>query len=120
MRIDDCGETRILYLDPAGPIVSTPEETLDLIANAWGENAGIIAIPVARLDPAFFDLSSLKAGDITQKLVNYRLKLVVVGDVTAFEAASGAFRDYVWESNRGRHVWFVADEAALHERLGGR
>lgn len=120
MRIDDRGETRILHLDPDGPIVSTSEQTSDLISDAWAESANMIAIPVSRLDPAFFDLSSLKAGEITQKLVNYRLRLAVVGDVTPFEAASGAFRDYVWESNRGRHVWFVPDAAALDARLAVR
>ena len=117
MRIDDHGDIRVLHLDPEGALVSTSDDTSDLIGNAWSEGISTIAIPVSRLDPEFFDLSSRKAGDITQKLVNYRLRLVVVGDVSAFEAASGAFRDYVWESNRGDQVWFVPDEAALRERL---
>jgi hypothetical protein len=118
MRIDDHESFRVLHLDQDGPQVSTSDDTSDLIGNAWSQGVSTIAIPVARLDPAFFDLSTRKAGDITQKLVNYRLRLVIVGDVSAFEAASGAFRDYVWESNRGDHVWFVPDEAALTERLG--
>ena len=117
MRIDDHGDIRVLHLDPNGPRVSTSEDASDLIGSAWSEGASAIAIPVSRLDPEFFDLSSRKAGDITQKLVNYRLRLVVVGDVSVFETRSGAFRDYVWESNRGDHVWFVPDEAALAARL---
>jgi hypothetical protein len=118
MRIDDRGDLRVQYLDPDGPLVSTPEDTSDLIGNAWVDNVGLIAIPVSRLAPAFFDLSSRFAGELTQKLVNYHLRLAVVGDVSQYEAASGAFRDWVWESNRGRHVWFVPDEAALDARLG--
>ncbi|MFC0682271.1 DUF4180 domain-containing protein [Lysobacter korlensis] len=117
MRIDDHGDIRVLHLDPDGPLVSTSDDASDLIGNAWSEGISTIAIPVSRLDPGFFDLSTRKAGEITQKLVNYRLRLVVVGDVSVFEAASGAFRDYVWESNRSQHVWFVTDEAALAERL---
>jgi hypothetical protein len=120
MRIDDRGDLRIQYLELDGPVISTPEDTSDLIGNAWADDAGLIAIPVARLDPEFFDLSTLKAGELTQKIVTYGLRLAIIGDVSAFEAASGAFRDWVWESNRGTQVWFVADEVALEERLGGR
>jgi hypothetical protein len=42
---------------------------------------------------------------------------VIIGDVSAHEAASAAFRDYVWESNRGDSVWFLTDEHALRNRL---
>ena len=117
MRIDEHGDLRVQYLEPDGPLVSTSNDTSDLIGNAWVDGAGLIAIPVSRLDPAFFDLKSGLAGELAQKLVNYQLRLAVVGDISEFEAASGAFRDWVWESNRGRHVWFVPDEAALNERL---
>lgn len=119
MRIDDRGDLRVQHLDPDGPILSSSEDTSDLIGNAWVENVGLIAIPVARLDPAFFELRSGRAGELAQKLVNYHVRLAVVGDISAFEAASDAFRDWVWESNRGSHVWFVADEAALVARLAG-
>jgi hypothetical protein len=117
MRIDDHGDLRVQYLDEDGPAISSSDDTSDLIGNAWVDGVGLIAIPVSRLDPDFFDLKSLKAGDITQKLVNYQLRLAVIGDVAEFEARSDAFRDWVRESNRGRHVWFVPDEAALAERL---
>ena len=117
MRIGEYGDLRVQYLDPDGPIVSTSNDTSDLIGNAWVDNVGLIAIPVSRLDPAFFELRSGIAGEVTQKLVNYHLRLAVVGDVSEYEAGSNAFRDWVWESNRGAHVWFVRDEAALEARL---
>ena len=82
----------------------------------------VIAVPVARLDPAFFDLSSGFAGEITQKVVNYGLKLAIIGDFGAADAdaTSQPFADYVWETNRGDHIWFLDDEAALAEKLAGR
>ena len=76
-------------------------------------------MPVARLDPAFFDLRSGVAGDIVQKFVNYGLRLAVVGDISESLERSGALRDFVRESNRGRQVWFVADEAELARRWSG-
>ena len=39
--------------------------------------------------------------------------------VTGFVAASSALRDFVYESNRGRQVWFVTDRAELKQRLTG-
>jgi hypothetical protein len=38
-------------------------------------------IPVDELDPAFFDLSTGVAGDIVQKLANYRMDAVIVGQL---------------------------------------
>ena len=59
-------------------------------------------MPVARIAPAFFALATGVAGAVVQKFVNYRLRLVVVGDVTEHVAASTALRDFVREANRGR------------------
>jgi hypothetical protein len=116
MPVDD---VRVVYLDPQGPVISTADDTSDLIGSAWADDAGLIAIPVARLDPAFFVLRSGLAGAITQKLVNYRLRLAVVGDITALVAANESLAAYVREANRGSQVWFVPDQAALHARLRG-
>ena len=55
-----------------------------------------------------------------QKFVNYGIRAVFVGDVAAPVAASDALRDFIRESNRGRHVWFVADLAELEAKLAAR
>src|SRR5918995_6659882 len=116
MRIDDRSGIRVLHLDAEGEPISTPDDASDLVGTAWSHNASLIAVPAERLDPEFFRLRSGIAGEITQKLVNYRLRLAVIGDITKQVKASGALRDYVWESNAGDHVWFVDDEAALAEK----
>ncbi len=120
MRIDDRSGIRVLHLEPAGETLSTSDDASDLVGSAWSHDAAMVAVPVGRLDSAFFDLRSGIAGEITQKLVNYRIRLAVVGDIAEHVAASDALRDFVWESNRGDHVWFVDDEAALAERLALR
>jgi hypothetical protein len=120
MRITGTGDFRIMHADPDGPIISKSDHVNDLLGDAWGENISLIALPVARLDPEFFQLSSLLAGDVLQKLVNYRMPVAILGDISDHVAASDALRDFVWESNRGEQVWFLADEAALDERLARR
>ncbi|MER6615419.1 DUF4180 domain-containing protein [Streptomyces xantholiticus] len=52
-----------------------------------------------------------------QKFVNYRLRLVVVGDISRHLQASSAMRALVHESNRSDHVWFVPDVDTLDSRL---
>ncbi|GAA1503005.1 hypothetical protein BJ978_003101 [Agromyces terreus] len=103
-----------------GDPISTEDDAIDLIGSVWSHGAKTAAVPVERFDPAFFDLSTRLAGEFTQKLVNYRIRLAVVGDLTEHTEASGALRDFVRESNRGDHVWFVRDEAELERRLAGR
>lgn len=110
---------RMLACDPAGPAIATEREATDLIGDALGADAHVVAIPVERLGPDFFRLASGLAGAVVQKFVNYERHLVIVGDVAAYEARSAPFRDFVREANRGRHLWFVSDRAALEEKLRG-
>lgn len=120
MRIDDSTGIRVLHLEVEGEPISTPDDASDLVGTAWSHNANLIAVPAERLDPKFFDLRSGIAGEITQKFVNYRLRLAVLGDISEQVEASDALRDFVWESNLGEHIWFVADEEALADKLTTR
>src|SRR5688572_8311868 len=98
MEILEIADARVLHLDEDGPLVSRPDHANDLIGDAWGHEATVIAVPVARFDSEFFRLSSGLAGEITQKIVNHRITLAVIGDIAAYVEASGALRDFVWES----------------------
>ena len=117
MRIDDSTGIRVLHLAAEGEPISTPDDASDLVGSAWSRNANVIAVPAGRLDPEFFQLRSGIADEITQKLVNYRLRLAVIGDITEHVEASDALRDFVWESNLGEQVWFLDGEAELAEKL---
>lgn len=120
MRIDERSGIRVLHFDADGEPISTPDDASDLVGTAWSHQAGLVAVPVERLDPKFFRLKSGIAGEITQKFVNYRLRLAVVGDISAKVAKSAPLRDFVRESNRGDHVWFVDDESELDRKLADR
>ena len=107
------------HIPDDGPLLRSGADALGLLYDDGAADADWIAVPVARLDPSFFDLSSGVAGEFVQKFVNYRARVAVVGDITAEIAASTALRDFVRESNRGVQMWFVADEAELTRRLEG-
>jgi hypothetical protein len=73
--------------------------------------ADTIVLDRGCFDPAFFDLKSGLAGEILQKVSNYRRRLVVLGDFSS--ETSRALRDFIYESNRTGQVVFAADlEAA--------
>lgn len=116
-RVMACGSHGVLALPAEGPVLGAEADLLDLMGEAMGRGATWIAAPAQRLGPDFFRLETRLAGTIAQKLVNYRLGLAVVGDVSALTAKSRALRDWVYESNRGRHVWFTPDLDALAARL---
>ena len=110
--------TTVLVLSPDGPPIAGAD-AVDLVAAAAGSDAAMVAVPVERLDERFFTLSTGVAGAVLQKLVQYRTRLAVVGDVAGHVERSSALRDLVRECNRGRDTWFVADLDELAGRLGG-
>lgn len=108
---------RILRFAEDGPPLAHERDVNDFISAAWEAKADWVAIPTARLGPDFLRLSTRVAGEVIQKFVNYHVGLAIMGDISAEVAASGALRDFVYESNQGRNVWFVADAAELEQKL---
>ncbi len=113
------GAERVLVCDADGPLIDAEARATDLVGEALSVAATMIALPTQRLAPDFFSLRSGLAGAVAQKVVNYRLRLAVIGDIGAQAAASAPLRDWVIESNRRGEVLFMPDLAALAGRLGG-
>lgn len=98
-------------------MLRTEDDARDLIQESFGTDIRLVVVPVERLDPEFFILRSGVAGEFVQKLVRYRLRLAIVGDISAHTSASDPLRDWVREVNRGRDVLFVDDMPVLEARL---
>ncbi len=77
----------------------------------------MILVPVERLEDDFFQFKTGLAGRLMQKFVTYRRRLVILGDISGHVAQNRAFRDFVYEANRGTQVWFLPDLQELNERL---
>ena len=100
------------------PLITDTQSALDLMATVKYETGcDCIAIPKAAVSEDFFVLSTGIAGEILQKFVNYRVKLAVIGDFSAYN--SKPLRDFIYESNKGSHVFFVDDEKRAIEKLTG-
>jgi hypothetical protein len=108
---------RVYVADEQGPLLGGERDALDLLGDALAHEPDWIALPVARCGEPFFELRTRILGEVAQKLMNYGLRLAIVGDVARQVAASQALADFVREANRGRQIWFVADLAELARRL---
>lgn len=96
-----------------GPPIASEDDARDIVGEAGFGGADLVVIPVERLPPEFFRLSSGLAGAILQKFTNYRLRVAVVGDISAYTARSAPLRDFVAESNRRGNVRFLASATEL-------
>lgn len=118
--VQEIAGVRVLVFGPDGGPMRGERDAVDLIGDALGLDVTWIAVPVERLGDDFFRLSTRIAGEAIQKFVNYQRRLVVVGDISRHLDASKPLRDFVYESNRGAHVWFVDSLGDLAERLAAR
>jgi hypothetical protein len=108
---------RIFECAAEGAQLQKDRDAVELVGLAWQHRANFIVIPVERLSDDFFRPKTRVAGEIIQKFVTYHLRVAIVGDISRHVSESSALRDFVYESNRGDQVWFVADLEELAERL---
>ncbi len=102
-----------LIFDTDGPILAREGDTNDFISAGWEAEANRLVIPVSRLAPDFFKLSTGLAGAVLQKCTNYSFRVVIVGDISAYTENSGPLRDFVYESNKRGDVRFIGTLAEL-------
>ncbi|MBN9346789.1 MAG: DUF4180 domain-containing protein [Devosia sp.] len=102
-----------LVFDPDGPIIARDGDVNDFISAGWDAGADRLVIPVSRLAPEFFKLSTGLAGAVLQKCTNYNFRVAIVGDIAVHTDKSGPLRDFVYESNKRGDVRFVASMGEL-------
>jgi len=107
----------IFACPPDGEKIKNDRDAVDLIGEAYHRGAGVVLIPAERLDDDFFRLETRIAGEILQKFVTYKLRVAIVGDISQHVAKSSALRDFVYEANRGGHIWFVSNRQELNQKL---
>ncbi len=100
------------------PVITDTQSALDLMATVKYETGcDCIAVPKSAVAEGFFVLSTGIAGEILQKFVNYRVKLAIIGDFSHY--TSKPLRDFIYESNKGSHVFFVENMEEAVAKLRG-
>lgn len=87
-------------------IIQNAEDALDLLGNIYYQGFDRMMIYQKNITPDFFDLKNKMAGEILQKFSTYRVRLAIIGDFSEFTSKS--LKDFIYESNKGKHVNFVA------------
>ena len=90
-------------------VVTDPQSALDLLMTAkYDVGTKNIVIDKRGIKDDFFILSSGFAGEILQKYVNYGGRIAIYGDYSHY--TSKPLHDFIYESNKGHDVFFVATE----------
>lgn len=84
-------------------LIRGEQDVLDLMGETQTD---AIILHDYNFEKEFFDLSTRKLGDVLQKFTNYRVKLAIIGDFSAY--TSKVLPAFISESNRRREYIFVS------------
>lgn len=96
-------------------LITDVQSALDLIATVnYEAGCNRIVLNKSAICEDFFNLKTRLAGEILQKFINYHVKIAIIGDFS--EYTSNNFKDFIYESNKGKDLFFMSDEQqALHK-----
>ncbi len=98
----------IVVIDSDKVIIKDIISAVDFVMETkYKTNCNKIAINKSAVTEDFFILSSGLAGEILQKFVNYGIKVAIYGDYSKY--TSKPLKDFIYESNQGKDVFFVKD-----------
>ena len=110
------GKIAIVNSDANPPIITNGQTALDFaVSVGYEQDCRSIAVNKAAIADDFFKLSTGLAGEIVQKFVNFGYRLAIIGDFS--EYTSKPLHDFMYESNKGKYLYFVADENEAVKRL---
>lgn len=90
-------------------IIKDTQTAIDFIMSVKYEtNCSKIAINKEAIIDDFFILSKGIAGEILQKFINYQIKFAIIGDYSKY--TSKPLKDFIYESNKGKDIFFVVTE----------
>jgi hypothetical protein len=107
----------VFFCRAEGDSLRGTQTAIDLIGQARSGGAEMVIVPVERLEPEFFQLRTGVAGEFLQKFVTYQIPIVILGDISVFEARSSALRDFIRESNAQNAIWFLRSIEDLKARI---
>ena len=106
----------IAVIQSKNKLITDVQSALDLMATVRYEaDCDRIMIRKSAISEEFFDLKTRLAGDILEKFVNYHIKIAIIGDFSAYTSKS--LKDFIYECNKGRHIFFLPNEEEAIKKL---
>lgn len=111
------GENKdIVFIDTEELVITDTQSALDfLMAIRYEINCSKIILNKNSLPKEFFILSSGMAGEILQKFINYKFKAAIIGDFSVY--TSKPLKDFIYESNKGKDIFFLKSLDEAEQRL---
>lgn len=112
----EAGGEAVAVVSGSEILIEDVQSALDLMATVRYEtDCDRIVIDKSMISEGFFDLKTRLAGEILQKFINYRVKVAIVGDFSMYSSQS--LRDFIYECNSGRDIFFLPTEQQAIEKL---
>lgn len=97
-------------------LITDVQSALDFIATVqYQADCNRIVLDKSTICEDFFNLRTGIAGEILQKFVNYDVKLAIVGDFSVYSSKS--LRDFIYESNHGKDLFFLGNDKEAIQKL---
>ena len=97
-------------------VITDAQSALDVLMSAkYDIGTKNIIVTKKMITDDFFILSKGLAGEILQKYVNYGGRIAIYGDYSHY--TSKPLKDSIYESNKGKDVFFVATQDEAVEML---
>lgn len=121
MELATIREHDVVFVEgtPAEGLLEAPKDVTRVIEACFSAGTRAALLYSSNLTPRFFDVSSLDAGEILQKLRNYRIHLAVVLDPDA-APASRRFHELLEAERRDAHFSVFSDRPAAVAWLADR
>lgn len=106
----------VVYSDQI--LITDVQSALDFLMTVKYETGcANIAVNKDAIVEDFFILHTRLAGEVLQKVINYGMRFAVYGDFSQY--TSKALKDFIYESNQGRDVYFQPTAALAVDKLIG-
>ncbi|MCG6140576.1 DUF4180 domain-containing protein [Leptospira mtsangambouensis] len=106
----------IAVIDSDQTLITDGSSALDFFATIqYDSGCDRFVLKQSHFAVDFFDLKTGLAGNVLQKIINYRMKLTIVGDFSVYSSKS--LSDFIYEMNSGKDVFFLNSEEDAITRL---
>jgi hypothetical protein len=97
-------------------LISDVQSALDLMATVnYETGCDKMILNKCVIVEDFFDLKTKLAGEVLQKYINYKKKIAIVGDYSMYNSKS--LKDFIYECNKGKDIFFLPNEKEAIEKL---
>lgn len=97
-------------------LIRDVQSALDLMATVnYEAGCNRMILDKSAICEDFFHLRTQLAGDVLQKFTTYQMKIAIVGDFSVYSSKS--LKDFIYECNKGKDIFFLPNEKQAIERL---